>query len=176
MADWAKLIEAIAGLVGAVAWPIAVVLAVWLIMRRHRDAFERLIDRVTSLSFAGGEIALAESKLDAREKEQRQRVDALEEQLAGDDAPEDTRRVILRELTSEAETLGRVSANKDLLWRIADLARNDSRHDADWWIRKLGAAPTEQEKQDAFRAALIRRLQRNETASEEQMRPQGEDV
>ncbi|MET7334259.1 hypothetical protein [Nonomuraea sp. NPDC005650] len=59
MEEWAKLIEAIGGLIGAIAWPIAIVLAVWLIMRRHRDAFGRLIDRVTSIPTPFGQFDFA---------------------------------------------------------------------------------------------------------------------
>ncbi|MEU7857847.1 hypothetical protein [Nonomuraea sp. NPDC049141] len=60
MEQWAKLIEAVGGLLTGLAWPVAVVLAVWLIMRRHNAAFGRLIDRVTSLQFPGGQIDLAD--------------------------------------------------------------------------------------------------------------------
>ncbi|GAA2861594.1 hypothetical protein [Nonomuraea rubra] len=107
MADWAKLIEAIAGLVGAVAWPVAVVLAVWLIMRRHRTAFERLIDRVKSVSYPGGQI-----DLDAIESRQAAHVETLVEQVLDPDAKREDIQQIARQLAEDAEHLGRVRQAK----------------------------------------------------------------
>ncbi|MER5326757.1 hypothetical protein [Streptosporangium roseum] len=103
VADWAKLIEAIANLVGALAWPIAVVLAVWLIMRRHQMAFGRLIDRLKSFSFPGGQIDLTEI-----EAAQQVQVDNLVEQAVNPDADEAARRNAVHSLSKEAEQLGRI--------------------------------------------------------------------
>lgn len=114
VADWAKLIEAIAGLVGAVAWPIAIVLAVWLIMRRHRDAFERFIDRVKAVSYPGGQIDLAEIE-DAKKA----RVQELEQQLADPDADAEERRETARELANEAREWGKLSADREARENIA---------------------------------------------------------
>jgi hypothetical protein len=52
--QWSKLITAIAGLFGAGAWPLAAVFMVWWISRKHRDVFERAIDRIKSLTLPGG--------------------------------------------------------------------------------------------------------------------------
>ena len=109
--EWAKLIEATSGLVSGLAWPVAVVLAVWLIMRRHNAAFSRLIDRITSLQFPGGQIDLAAAAAARREE-----VDELAEQVANQDAAED-RRVVVRELAASAVELGAIEQSR----RIADI-------------------------------------------------------
>lgn len=103
MEAWAKLIEAIAGLVGAVAWPVAIVVAVWLIMRRHRAAFGRLIDRVKSVSYPGGQI-----DLEAIESEQAAQVEVLVEQVADPQASPQQIEQGARQLAKDAENLGRV--------------------------------------------------------------------
>ncbi|MFF4193342.1 LuxR C-terminal-related transcriptional regulator [Nonomuraea sp. NPDC001831] len=111
MADWAKLIEAIAGLVGAVAWPVAVVLAVWLIMRRHRDAFGRLIDRVSSLQFPGGQIDLA-----AVEAKQEEQVATLAGQVVSPELDAAERQDAVQDLVAAAESLGRIRGELDKTW------------------------------------------------------------
>src|SRR5262245_24475959 len=108
MEDWAKLIDSIAGLVGAIAWPTAVVISAWIIMRRHRAAIERLIDRVTKVGFPGGEIDLGGAV--AAQKAQ---VEDLERRLAG--ADEEQRPEVARQLTWEAQELGRVRVLELLL-------------------------------------------------------------
>ncbi|MFF3667222.1 hypothetical protein [Microtetraspora malaysiensis] len=110
MADWAKLIEAIAGLVGAVAWPTAIVLAVWLIMRRHRSAFERLIDRVKAVSYPGGQIDLTEI-----ETQKQERVEELTQRAAAPEITEDERRETALKLAEEAEMLGAFRAERGLV-------------------------------------------------------------
>ena len=109
MAEWAKLIQAIAGLVGAVAWPVSIVLAVWLVMRRHRDAFERFVDRIRSLTYPGGQIDLGEA-VDAGKA----RVEELAEQVATPDVAEEERREIARELARQAQRLGAIEQWRDL--------------------------------------------------------------
>ncbi|GII65620.1 hypothetical protein Skr01_57050 [Sphaerisporangium krabiense] len=101
MAEWAKSIESIAHLVGALAWPIAVVLAVWLLMRRHHTAFGRLIDRVKSFGFPGGQVDLGE--IEAAQEDQ---VDKLVEQAVDPGASEDLRQNAIRSL-SRSGTAGR---------------------------------------------------------------------
>ncbi|MGC5010122.1 hypothetical protein ACLQ2R_05100 [Streptosporangium sp. DT93] len=118
MAEWAKLIEAIAGLVGAIAWPVAIVLAVWLIMQRHKAAFGRLIDRVTAVSYPGGQIDLAEieaAKLAEEEADQEAQVAELVEQAAGEEEGQEQRREVLEALAAQAEELGRVRSELGLL-------------------------------------------------------------
>ncbi|MFG1686993.1 hypothetical protein ACGFNP_42990 [Nonomuraea sp. NPDC049269] len=103
MTEWTKLIEAIASLAGALAWPIAVVVAVRLIMKHHRMAFGRLIDRVKSFSFPGGQVDLGE--IEAAQEEQ---VEKLVEHAADPNVSEEARRDIISTLTKEAEQLGRI--------------------------------------------------------------------
>jgi hypothetical protein len=112
--QWAKLIEAIGGLVGAAAWPIAIVVAVGLIMRRHNAAFSRLIDRITSLQFPGGQIDLSEAV--AAQKEQ---VEELAEEVASQDTDEEQRRQAAHQLAVSAADLGRIQESQ----RIFDLLR-----------------------------------------------------
>lgn len=113
--EWAKLIEAIGGLVTGLAWPIAVVLAVWLIMRRHNAAFGRMIDRITSLQFPGGQIDLTEAVA-----AQREQVDELAEQVATQDASDDERRKAAQYLVEQAAGLGQIEQSQ----RIAELLRS----------------------------------------------------
>ncbi|GAA1690469.1 hypothetical protein GCM10009733_103330 [Nonomuraea maheshkhaliensis] len=101
MEQWAKLIEAIAGLIGAVAWPVAVVLAVWLIMRRHRDAFDRLLDRLKTLTYPGGQV-----DFDAVAEEQQHQVEVLSKQIADSDTDDMGRRLYAQLLAEQAERLG----------------------------------------------------------------------
>ncbi|MFI7134612.1 LuxR C-terminal-related transcriptional regulator [Nonomuraea sp. NPDC050153] len=101
MEEWAKLIEAVAQLVGAIAWPMAIVLGVRMVMRRHRDAFERLIDRVRSVSYPGGQVDLADLTV-----EQEQQVERLAEQAAAETVSPGQREELVRRLTLEAERLG----------------------------------------------------------------------
>ncbi|GAA4579755.1 hypothetical protein GCM10023194_06170 [Planotetraspora phitsanulokensis] len=103
MDDWAKVIDSIAGLVDAIAWPLAVIVAVWLIMRRHRNAIERLIDRITKVGFPGGEIDL--SGVIAGKEAQ---VEELEQEVVAPDRDEEERREAARRLAAEAEELGRI--------------------------------------------------------------------
>ncbi|WP_327585024.1 hypothetical protein OHA25_56560 [Nonomuraea sp. NBC_00507] len=110
MEQWAKLIEAIAGLVGAVAWPVAVVLAVWLIMRKHRDAFDRLLDRLKTLTYPGGQV-----DFDAVTEEQQHQVEVLSEQIADSDTDEMRRRQAAHQLAEEAEKLGELRYSARLL-------------------------------------------------------------
>uniref|UniRef100_UPI003F4930BF hypothetical protein n=1 Tax=Streptosporangium sp. CA-235898 TaxID=3240073 RepID=UPI003F4930BF len=131
MAEWAKLIEAIAGLVGAIAWPAAIVLAVWLMMRRHRAAFGRLIDRVTAVSYPGGQIDLAEieaAKLAEEEADQEAQVAELVEQAAGEEEGAEQRREVLEALAKQAEELGRVRVELSLLRSQQALNREASDH------------------------------------------------
>ncbi|MER6830898.1 hypothetical protein ABT352_33230 [Streptosporangium sp. NPDC000563] len=118
MAEWAKLIEAIAGLVGAIAWPVAIVLAAGMVMRRYKAAFGRLIDRMTTLSYPGGQIELAAieaAKLAEEESDQEAQVAELVEQAAGEEEGQEQRREVLKALAEQAEELGRVRAELDLL-------------------------------------------------------------
>ncbi|MFC7384179.1 helix-turn-helix transcriptional regulator [Sphaerisporangium rhizosphaerae] len=101
MEEWAKLIEAIAQLLGAVVWPVAIVLGVRMIMRRHRDAFERLIDRVRSLSYPGGQVDLADLTV-----EQERQVEHLVERAGVESLSHEEREGIVRQLMLEAERLG----------------------------------------------------------------------
>ncbi|MFI6594973.1 hypothetical protein ACIBHX_01925 [Nonomuraea sp. NPDC050536] len=144
MADWAKLIEAIAGLVGAVAWPVAVVLAVWLVMRRHRDAFGRLIDRVSSLQFPGGQI-----DLNAVVEERKAEVAELVNRVAGKGLDSEELRAAARDLAEAAEGLGRArTAAEAYPWQYlsADQGRilellSEGTSDPVEIARRLGLAP-----------------------------------
>ncbi|MEU8378857.1 LuxR C-terminal-related transcriptional regulator [Streptosporangium sp. NPDC048865] len=109
VAEWAKLIEAIANLALALVWPAAVVFVVWLIMRRHRDAFGRLIDRVESFSLMGNEVKLAA----AAAVEQEAQVEELVREISSPDTDQPQREAAARRLANEAERLGRVRAIAD---------------------------------------------------------------
>ncbi|MGP4100179.1 hypothetical protein [Nonomuraea sp. KM90] len=111
MADWAKLIEAIAGLLGAVAWPVAIVLATRIVIRRHRLAFERLIDRVQSISYPGGQVDLGQIAI-----EQEHHVGALVQEASAEDLEPEQREALVRRLAREAERLGglRLMSEADL--------------------------------------------------------------
>ena len=102
MADWAKLIEAVAALMTGLAWPVAIVVAVWLTMRRHRDAFVRLIDRVNTVQFPGGQIDLAKA-----EAEQLAHVEELTRAVSTTPDTAD-RQQAAESLAVEAEALGRI--------------------------------------------------------------------
>ncbi|MFC4535277.1 helix-turn-helix transcriptional regulator [Sphaerisporangium dianthi] len=101
MDAWAKLIEAIAHLVGAIVWPVAIVVGVRMVMRRHRDAFERLIDRVRSFSYPGGQVDLADLTV-----EQERQVERLVEQASVESLSHEEREKAVRQLMLEAERLG----------------------------------------------------------------------
>ncbi|MEU5869344.1 hypothetical protein ABZ815_49835 [Nonomuraea sp. NPDC047529] len=107
MEAWAKLIEATGGLIGATAWPIAVVIAVWLIMRRHRDAFGRLIDRVTSLQLPGG----VQIDLAAQEAQ----VQDLASQVVSPELDESEREERVRELLAAAGSLAETRIRQAVL-------------------------------------------------------------
>lgn len=62
-----RLIEAIAKLITAFAWPAAIVVGVWLVVGKQREAVRRAIGRITKLGFPGGEIELAEQVEERRE-------------------------------------------------------------------------------------------------------------
>lgn len=62
-----RLIEAIAKLITAFAWPVAIVVGVWLVVGRQRHAFGKMMGRVKKLVFPGGEIELAEQVEEHRE-------------------------------------------------------------------------------------------------------------
>lgn len=111
--EWAKLIEAIGGLVTGLAWPVAVVLAVWLIMRRHNAAFGRLIDRVSSLQFPGGQL-----DLNAVVEEQQAEVAELANRASKPDLDEEAREDAVKDLAEAAEELGRMRVAVDpYLWQ-----------------------------------------------------------
>ncbi|WP_091090606.1 hypothetical protein [Nonomuraea wenchangensis] len=110
MDEWAKLIEAIAGLVGAVAWPVAVVVAVWLIMRKHRDAFERLLDRLKTLSYPGGQV-----DFDAVVKEQQHRVEQLQDEVVAAVPVDGQHREAALQLVEESRKLGAIRTSARLL-------------------------------------------------------------
>ncbi|GAB2917942.1 hypothetical protein ACFMQL_20070 [Nonomuraea fastidiosa] len=101
MAEWARFIDSLAGLVTAVAWPVAAVVAVRFLASRHRAAFERLLDRVTAVSYPGGQIDLAVS-------EQEKQVEELAERLAGSEADPEERLQLVRRVVERAEDLGRL--------------------------------------------------------------------
>ncbi|MBF8193041.1 hypothetical protein ITP53_46695 [Nonomuraea sp. K274] len=101
MADWAKLIEAVAGLVGAVAWPAAFAVAVWLVMRRHKDAVARLIDRLEQIMLPGG----LEIHLKVAEQQARDDIQSLVERAATELDPH-ARKQAAEELAERAEELG----------------------------------------------------------------------
>ncbi|MFI7232626.1 hypothetical protein ACIBO5_56400 [Nonomuraea angiospora] len=103
MAEWAKLIESVAGLVTAVAWPVAAVTVVRLLFSRHRAAVERLLDRIQAVSYPGGQIDLAITEAD-----QRAQVAELAERLAAPETDAASRRQLARHAVEQAEHLGRL--------------------------------------------------------------------
>ncbi|MEU6709982.1 hypothetical protein ABZ897_00770 [Nonomuraea sp. NPDC046802] len=101
MADWAKLIEAIAGLLGTVAWPTAVAIMVWLVLRRQHGAVTRFIDRLEEILLPGG----AGLRLKAVVQETRDEVQELVEQVTTESDPR-RRQQAAQELAERAEQLG----------------------------------------------------------------------
>lgn len=64
-----KLIEAIAKLIGSFSWPLAVILIGLYLLRRHRNAVDRALDRMDSLTFPGGlEMTMGE-KIDDQDQQ-----------------------------------------------------------------------------------------------------------
>ncbi|MFC5828486.1 hypothetical protein [Nonomuraea insulae] len=134
MGEWAKLIESLAGLVTAVAWPVAAVMAVRLLLSRHRAAFERLLDRIQAVSYPGGQIDLAITEAD-----QRAQVEELAERLAAPETDVARRRLLARRAVEQAEHLGRL-------------------REATWWgARYLEDSTPSLRVRQAIRAAMGRR-------------------
>lgn len=101
MTEWARLIDSLAGLVTAVAWPVAAVMVVRFLARRHRAAFERLLDRVTAVSYPGGQIDLVVVEQEAQ-------VEELAGRLAGAETDPAERLRMARLAIERAEHLGRL--------------------------------------------------------------------
>ncbi|SDR22903.1 hypothetical protein SAMN04489764_4260 [Thermostaphylospora chromogena] len=109
MEEWARLIEAISGLVSGIAWPVAITLSVWMIIRRHREAVDRFIDRVKVVSYPGGHIDLTE--IEAQEAH----VEELTKQVSSPESDEERRREVATRLAEEATKLGRLRQDVDWL-------------------------------------------------------------
>ncbi|MBB5084986.1 hypothetical protein [Nonomuraea endophytica] len=102
-ADWARLLDSAAALVSALAWPLALVLSVRLVIRRHRAAFERLVDRVKVVTYPGGQIDLA-----VIEASQEAQVEELAERLTRAEADDAERLRAARLIVGRAVELGRL--------------------------------------------------------------------
>jgi hypothetical protein len=114
MENWAKLIDSIAGLTGPMGWPLAVVASAWLIMRRYREAIERLIDRINNMAFAGVEVNLT-----AAAEVQKSQVERLAEQVVATNADEEERREAAKRLAVQAEQYGRTLEAERVLKALA---------------------------------------------------------
>ncbi|MEV4562814.1 hypothetical protein AB0K12_03475 [Nonomuraea sp. NPDC049419] len=101
MTEWARLIDSLAGLVTAVAWPVTAVMVARFLAGRHRAAFERLLDRVTAVSYPGGQIDLAVAEQEAQ-------VEELAGRLAGAGTDPAERLRMVRRAVERAEHLGRL--------------------------------------------------------------------
>jgi hypothetical protein len=102
-----EVIEAITGLLGAIAWPIATVVIVLLVLRRHREAVNRMIDRIHTFSYPGGQLEMSEIK------ESQQRVIELQAQAKDEVADPRIRREDVEKLVEEAKRLGRLEAARE---------------------------------------------------------------
>jgi hypothetical protein len=94
-----NLIDAIAKLISATAWPSAAVVVAVTLMRRHRTAIDRLLGRAESAKFPGGvELAFATVV-----EEQKDRVIDAAERVA--DAPPEQRDAEIEKLIKERDFL-----------------------------------------------------------------------
>ena len=117
-----RFIEATAKLIAAFAWPVAIIVGVGLVVGKQRDAVRRMFDRITKVSYPGGEAQLA-----AEAHQQDSTVEKIEELLQkhlaksgtseadGEPAPPDDTpipgsepRALVERLTTEAWELGRL--------------------------------------------------------------------
>lgn len=102
-----RLIEAIAKLIGSFAWPAALMLSVWFVLGKQRDAVRRLIGRVRRFSYPGGEAELVEEI-----EERRQAAEELQNELVAQGSKTDKAR--LARLAREYEEIGRLAAEQQI--------------------------------------------------------------
>jgi hypothetical protein len=112
-----KLIEAIAKLLGAVAWPAAVIAIAVFLLRRHRRAVDGILDRVESLTLPGG----VEVSIGKIEKQQEQNVIAAAAKVA--DAPPEDREPAINELVTQSQLQRKVRRLREI---VHDNKRPDS--------------------------------------------------
>jgi hypothetical protein len=103
--DWTKVIEAGVGVISSLAWPAAAVVMLRMVLKRYRDGIGRLIDRVKTVTYPGGQVDLLEAA-----EGKRAEVASLVEQVAAGDADEESRRAAGAELAVKAEQVGKISA------------------------------------------------------------------
>jgi hypothetical protein len=101
------LIKAIAELLGAIAWPIAIVVAAFVLTRRHQHAMDRMIDRIRTFTLPGG----AQIDLDElRERQEDEVAEKMEQIAEAGDGSEEALRAAAAELAEAARALGRIEA------------------------------------------------------------------
>ncbi|MCT9934967.1 hypothetical protein N5079_32655 [Planotetraspora sp. A-T 1434] len=106
------LIKAIAELLGAIAWPITVVVVSLVVLGRHREALNRLIDRIRSVAALGGQV-----DLDALQDRQEQELESKIDHMADVKDDREALRAAAEEVAEAARLLGQLEAlrlRKDL--------------------------------------------------------------
>lgn len=173
-----RLIEAIAKLLGAVAWPVAVLAVAVLVLRRHRAAVDRAVDRLKSIALPGG-TSLELSEVLA---EQRKIVEAVKGEVLAEIEMSAARGVTTSE-TASRETreldLGRLVSEARLMGRLEELALAFSDDDPGGISRdkleqelakarwRLGGSKFLKDHAEAYERELCERLKRNDPFAQE---------
>jgi hypothetical protein len=91
-----RLIEAIAKLFDAIAWPVAVATTAIYLLSKHRDAVGRVFDRTKSIGLPGG------AQIDLFEKVQEQGQQVLDAASKVAETPSQDRQAVVDELVAQA--------------------------------------------------------------------------
>lgn len=113
MDNTVKLIEAIAKLLGAIAWPLVVGLLGWYVLAKHKSAVAGILERMQSVVLPGGVEMQLYEKVEEQEQQVIEAAARVAEAAPGDREPAIERLVTATERSDELRRLVRVVMDKN---------------------------------------------------------------